>query len=181
MTFLAIQPVLSSPFPNVPEIWTCGITGLKVPKRFDKNLEYRERILKRAENDKGLQKELLAACSLSRLYWFNAFGWTFAPHLYVDGRKRPNPNPHQPFITWDIQDYFVGELGNAIDIGEDLGADKSRQMGVTWLIIAVLSHLWLFRPDVKISELSRIEDYVDKFGNDKCLFWKHDYIHERLQ
>lgn len=180
MTFLATQPILSSPFPNVPEIWKCPITGLKVPKQFEKNLEYRRKILERAEKDEGLQRELWAACSLSRLYWLNTFGWTFVPHIYIDARKRPNPLPHQPFITWSIQDYFVGELGNAIDIGEDLGADKSRQMGVTWLIIAVLSHLWLFRSDVKISELSRIEDYVDKFGNDKCLFWKHDYLHERL-
>jgi len=180
MTFLATQPVLSEPFPDVPEIWKCPVTGLKVPKAFDKNLEYRKRILERAEKDNGLQKELLSACTLSRLYWLNTFGWTFSPHLFINGEKRPNPYPHQPFISWDIQDFAFNELGDAIDNGKSLGIDKSRQMGVSWLIIAVLSHLWLFYPDQKIAELSRIEDFVDMPGEDKCLFWKHDYIHTRL-
>jgi len=180
LAFVEEKPALDTPFPNVPEIWTCPITNMKVPKGFHQNLEYRQSVLQKAEKDTGLQRELLAACAVSRLYWLNTFGWTFAPHMFVNSRKRTNPHPHQPFITWNIQDYFVNELGQAIDDGQDLGANKSRQMGVTWLIIEVLSHLWLFHDDIRISELSRIEDYVDKFGNDKCLFWKHDYIHERL-
>ena len=52
-----IKPKLREPFPDVPEIWTCPITGLKVPKDPVKNIIYRQKLLREAENDMIFQKD----------------------------------------------------------------------------------------------------------------------------
>lgn len=72
-----IKPQLKEPFPDVPEIWTCPKTGLKVPKDPTKNVIWREKLLRRAENDPILQRDLLAASAESQIFWINAFSWTY--------------------------------------------------------------------------------------------------------
>jgi hypothetical protein len=53
-------------------------------------------------------------------------------------------------------------------------------MGASWLCIAFIHWLWLFRLDAQLLELSRTETYVDQAGNMKALFQKHDYINQWL-
>ena len=50
-------PILSEPFPNIPEVWKDPKTGIIVPKKPLANIEWRERLVRKAENDVGLQKE----------------------------------------------------------------------------------------------------------------------------
>ena len=161
----------------MPAIWV-DPSGLKVPKGMVANLAWRAKLLNKAEKDTGLQKELLAACAKSVIFWFNAFAFTFNAKI-VDpstGKEINNQYPHEPFITWTIQDKLLTRLQRLIKEGGEVAIDKSRQMGASWCLIGFLHWLWLFRPNSKILELSRIEDYVDQPGNDKALFWKHDYI-----
>lgn len=179
---ILIKPELPTPFPNVSDVWIDSITGLKVPKRMGQNFRWRTKLLERAENDKKLQQDLMTACTKSPIYWFNAFVFTFNAKI-VDpetGKEINNLRPHEPFITWTIQDKLITRLVRLIKEGGDLAIDKSRQMGASWVLLGFLHHLWLFRQDSKILELSRIEDYVDQPGNDKSLFWKHDYINSWL-
>ena len=69
-------PKLSTPFPSNRKIWVCPKTGIKVPKRHEDHLAWREKMLKRAENDTIMQNDLLAACKESLLVWVNLFVWT---------------------------------------------------------------------------------------------------------
>ncbi len=50
--------------------------------------------------------------------------------------------------------------------------EKSRDAGVSWLAVALASTLCLFRQDLTIGFGSRKEEYVDKIGHPKSLFWK---------
>ncbi len=173
-----IKPTLKEPFPDIPEVWVCPKTGLEVPKRHDANLQYRLDLLEKAEHDEGMQKDLLAACIESQLFFVNTFGMTF--HQFdvgKDGRRIESPNPDMPMITWLIQDELLTRFENCIAIGEDILIDKSRDMGASWCCVFFMHWLMLFRQKkTELLEMSRNEDYVDKAGNMKALFQKHDRI-----
>jgi hypothetical protein len=177
-----LKPKLSEPFPNTPEFWKDPKTGLVIPKRLDKNIEWRSNLLKKAEQDKGLQKALMEASTESMLFWVNAFCWTY--HQFdVDpatGKRIPAISPHVPFITWEIQDKLFDKFDEHLETGEDLLIDKCRDTGASWMCVDFLHYQWLFTKDSQLLEMSRIKDYVDQTGNMKALFQKHDYINDWL-
>jgi len=51
-------------------------------------------------------------------------------------------------------------------------AEKSRDCGLSWLSVATASTLCLFHDGLTIGFGSRKEEYVDKIGHPKSLFWK---------
>jgi hypothetical protein len=178
----SLKPQLSTPFPNIPEQWECSKTGLLVPKHEIPNIEYRERVLLDAEDDEGLQEDLMAACSESLLYWVNTFVWTY--HQFDvegdTGQRHEAREAHNPFISWEIQDSLFEQLIRHLKMGKDILINKSRDMGASWICTIFLHWLWLFRPQSQLLELSRTESYVDQAGNMKALFQKHDYINRWL-
>jgi hypothetical protein len=170
-------PKLSEPFPSNRRYWKCPKTGLVVPKWHGEHLEWREKLLRKAENDPVLQKDLLAACKESLLFWINGFVWT--KHEFetdpVTGKQTPAKQTHWPFNTWDIQDLAFNWLEDRFNLGEDGLIHKSREMGASWKCVAFIHWLWLFRPDTEAREMSRVEQLVDS-PIAKSLFYKHDYI-----
>jgi len=177
---LLTKPKLKEPFPDTPEIWTCPKAGLKVPKRPNANVEWRERLLAEAENDPMLQTDLLAACNESLLFWINAFVWTFHQFDVEGGERVESEFADVPFITWEIQDTLFNDFQAHLKKGEDILIDKSRDMGASWCCTAYLHYLWLFRSRSQLLEMSRVREYVDQTGNMKALFQKHDYINKWL-
>ena len=178
----SIKPKLKEPFPNTPELWKCTKTGLLVPKDSMKNLQYRANLLKAADDDIIMQEDLLAASKQSLLFWINSFVMTY--HQFdVDpatGKRLEAVNAHVPFVTWEIQDDLFDRFEYCLREAEDILVNKSRDMGASWSCIAFLHWLWLFKSDAQLLELSRTEDYVDKAGNMKALFQRHDYINQWL-
>jgi hypothetical protein len=181
MKTVHIKPELASPFPNTPEVWKDPITGLSVPKRLRPNIEWRIAMQKRAEGDTGLQKDLLAACAVSQLFWFNAFMSTW--HQFdvgPDGSRIESKYPNQPMITWEIQDRLLRTFEECVELGEDVLIDKARDMGASWCCLGFIHWNLLFNADVDALEVSRNEEYVDKTGNMKALFQRHDFINTNL-
>ena len=135
-------------------------------------------MLEKAEKDEGLQQELLNACAESQLFFINAFCMTF--HQFdvdANGHRIESKNPDQPMITWPVQDELLLRFEHCIEAGEDILLDKARDMGASWCCIDFMHWLMLFRKKkTELLEMSRNEQYVDKPGNMKALFQKHDYI-----
>ena len=120
-------------------------------------------------------------CRKSILVWFNLFAFTYqVKTVGPDGKESPCEHPHAPFITWPVQDDAILRIKDAIDSGGDVIADKSRDMGLSWLMCGIASWYWLFVPDSHSLFTSRVEDNVDKRGDPDSLFWKIDYIHGKL-
>ncbi|MCK5608002.1 hypothetical protein KAR91_39345, partial [Candidatus Pacearchaeota archaeon] len=167
---------LTTPFPDFPEFWHCPKTGLIVPKRDLANRQYRENTLKAAENDLVMQKDLLAACKESFLYWLNSFMWTYHQEDVdpVTHKMKPSEIADHPFVSWPIQDEVVADMEAAFLNGDDLLIKKSREMGASWLCLSFLHWLWLFREKTEIRMMSRKEGLVD--GDADSLMWKSDYI-----
>jgi len=51
-------------------------------------------------------------------------------------------------------------------------SEKSRDFGLSWLAVSLASTLCIFRDDISVGFGSRKEEYVDKIGHPKSLFWK---------
>ena len=141
----------------------------QVPKGADDNLAFRKLLIESAAGDKDTSQDLWCACSRDILFYVNTFCWTYDP------RK---PNGTVPFITWAYQDEVLLDLVDCIFSGRDVLIQKSRDMGASWMILLVFEWLWHFRQDLSFLLVSRNEDYVDKAGNPKSLFWKIDFLHQ---
>lgn len=187
-----VQPELEKPFPNIPREWACPVTGLVVPKDPTANLQYRADLLEAADEDEEMQDDLFTACSQSLLYFINAFCFTLRVFESEGQGNKQAKHQHLPFVTWPIQDKHLLKVENAIDEGEELLTDKSRDMGATWDHIAVYAHRFLFRDYESHLLMSRKEDAVDQLDGRPTnypygtlsapgtLFGKIDYILSRL-
>ncbi|MFH1685597.1 MAG: terminase family protein [Candidatus Micrarchaeota archaeon] len=110
-------------------------------------------------------------CAKDFLFWLAGFVWTYDP--------RAEPFHKIPFIPYQFQEEAALEI-LWIFGRKDLLIEKSRDMGASWLCLAIVTWLWLFHSGKSFLLVSRVEDYVDKPGNPKALFWKIDYILKNL-
>jgi hypothetical protein len=101
-------------------------------------------------------------------FFINTFGWTFDP--------RPERKPgHLAFITFPFQDEIIKQFIDHVDNGRDWFIEKSRDMGMSWLVFVWLPvWYWLFRDGVNFLLGSYKEDLVDDRTMDS-LFGKLDY------
>lgn len=129
----------------------------------------RAQLLLDAANNPILQAALIARCRLNPCYFINNFVWTYNPRV---------PGGRVPFNLYPFQeDEVVPVLREIIDASfnekkEDLLIDKSRDMGVSWLILAVFLWYWLFASNANFLLGSRKQDYVDTLGDISTLFPK---------
>jgi hypothetical protein len=137
------------------------------PTDFKENIIYRDYIRQLAENDVDVQREELEKVDNDPLYCFNTYFWTYDP--------RVTP-AHLPFLTYDFQNEFILRLAECIRNGEDLLVDKSRDMGVSWIVVSTFFYFWIQRrPGFNTLLGSRKEDLVDKKGNLDTLLEKARY------
>ena len=178
---VAEHPKLPEPFPSGRRYWKCPKTGLLIPKWEGENREWREKTLKQAQNDPVLQKDILAACKKSVLYWINLCCWTKWEWEFDPDQNRfvMAQEAHHPFITFERQDELFGWFDDRFENSKDGLVNKSRRMGASWCCVYFNHHKWLFRPGTEIREMSRSEVYVDS-PIAKSLFYKHDYINAWL-
>lgn len=142
------------------------------PKDLLQNLKYRRLLLDAAADSKDLQQEIFSRCARDVVYFSDFALWTYSIKDFPS-------NPHRPFILWPYQERGVRtimeHLGKA-----DMSAEKTRDMGFSWTILAVFLHQWLFRDSQAFLIGSRKEEFVDKAGDAKSLFWKILYFLKHL-
>lgn len=95
------------------------------------------------------------------------WGCTFDPRLVE--RRLPAV---VPFILFPKQREWVEWVVGRWRASDPGLTEKSRDMGVSWLAIALSVTLCLFHEGLAIGFGSRKEEYVDKLGSPKSLFWK---------
>jgi phage terminase large subunit len=77
-----------------------------------------------------------------------------------------------PFVLFPKQEAFIEWLYARWKNREDGLGEKSRDMGISWLCVAFGVWMWRFHAGAVIGFGSRKEEYVDKIGDPKSLFWK---------
>ena len=139
-----------------------------VPKDLDANLAFRKSLLLEAANDPLAASQIKQMCRDDLLFYVNAFALTYDPRSKIKVT---------PFITYAFQDEAMIAIADCIENGRDAVMFKSRDMGASWVGLTVIEWLWHFQHNLSFLLVSRNEDYVDKRGNPKSLFWKIDFLH----
>ena len=143
--------------------WACK--NAKGYKTMRGNLAYRRRILELAAGDIDFKNDIYAMCKRDILFFINTFVFTYDPRL--------KKQKIIPFITYPFQDVAIDKV---VKSNGDLYAEKSRDMGASWIFLTVDEWEWQFHSDYSVLLGSRTEDYVDKKGDRKSLMWKVDSI-----
>lgn len=95
------------------------------------------------------------------------WGSTFDPRLAERGLRTVIP-----FVLFPKQEEFIDWMHDRWQQREDGLVEKSRDMGVSWLTVAFGAWMMIFRTGTVFGMGSRKEEYVDKIGDPKSLFWK---------
>ena len=95
------------------------------------------------------------------------WGCTYDPRLLAKGLPAVVPfklfDRQREWCQWVVERWHASDPGLT---------EKSRDMGVSWLSVALSCALCLFHDGLAIGFGSRKEEYVDKLGSPKSLFWK---------
>lgn len=147
---------------------------MAIPEWFDFHHPDYERIYSlRAERLQRIREATEIVGGLKEHYktnpvdFINDWGMTFDPRNAEIGLPTTIP-----FLLFDKQADFINWLYAKWRGREDGLAEKSRDMGVSWLCVGFSVWMWLFHPGTVIGFGSRKEEYVDKLGDPKSLFWK---------
>ena len=143
----------------------------QVPKDLKSNLEYRRDLLRWADT-KEKQRILFTGCQQDILFFINAFCWLYEPR---SSRLRGTTSNIIPFITYGYQDTSFLDMHE--NLGQrDIGIEKSRDLGATWMFLTLYFYHWMFRPMTSLGIMSRTADLVDKPGKKDTLMWKLDFL-----
>jgi hypothetical protein len=145
------------------------------PKEKEANLRFRLDVLQQCEKDLDFRAMVLKKCQEDNVFFIDTFCWTFDPRL-VD--------PEIPFILYPKQEDFIRRLDDLYNrslAGEkvNLVVEKPRAVGATFTLMAWILHKYLFS-NFTARLGSRKEDYVDKAGEPDTLYYKLDYMLERI-
>lgn len=157
------------------------------------NLEFRSKLYTEMSNNKVLLEAEYAYCNMDYtpdfphthgvLRFFENHLWTHEPrvHMLRQYDAKFVNMPTLPFLLFDFQKTAVLKLCECIEAGQDVLIEKSRDMGVTWLVSGVLFWYWWREQSGNEFLLgSRKIDFVDKKGATDTLFEKIRYNLYRL-
>lgn len=99
--------------------------------------------------------------------WINDFGMTFDPRMLELDKPAI-----MPFVLFPEQRKFIDWLYESWRGRHDGVVEKSRDAGASWLCVAFAVWMWIFYPGSVFGFGSRKEEYVDKLGDTKTIFWK---------
>lgn len=145
--------------------------------------EQRERLIARANNNLLGESEPLSRVPMYQLcknvenpgegciFFIENFCWTFDPR---------SKNKYLPVVLFDYQKDAIRYIVDHIDRGVNFLIEKSRDMGISWLIVYVFLWYWLFRDGSNLLLGSYKEKLVDDGVNQDALFGKLEFALKHL-
>ncbi len=143
----------------------------------DAVIAYRDLIWKQCDLDPDIRRTVIALCKDDPAYFLTVFGFIWEPRT-TPGR----PHGKIPFIPFPYQVRLWRFLDARMDDYESQDGlmPKPRGLGLSWSVMGWVDHGWLFKGPWDFGVASRTDEYVDKAGFKKALFWKLDFIIDGL-
>jgi len=129
--------------------------------------EYRMHKLEKLRKDPKVLEDLKIYYRENPAQFIIDWGITFDPRQVEKGQPS-----FLPFLLFERQEEWVNWFVKCWKNQEPGLTDKSREMGLSWLTVAVACTLCLFHEGMVIGFGSRKEEYVDKRGDPKSLLFK---------
>lgn len=143
--------------------WTVNTRLPEIQQEILRRIYYKQLI---EQSDKAVADEM-ARCKADPVHWFNNWVWTYDPR----GLSYNLP-PNIPFVLRPRQADMVKWLQERIFTQTHGLIEKSRDEGMSYVILGFFLHQWLFVDGFSAGVGSRKEDLVDKKGDPKTLFYK---------
>lgn len=124
-----------------------------------------------ADQDPRVREAVLEKCRTDYEWFIDFWVDTF------DSRRASGAD--LPFLLYDFQRDALRTIHEHVEAPADLLIEKSRDMGVSWLLVSYIVWRWLFTPNFTALFGSYKEEYVDNKTMDS-LFGKIDYLIRRL-
>ena len=140
--------------------------------------EQREVLIRRAQNNSvalsqpAAQVLLWSVCKNDEdpaqgcIDFIHNFCWTYDPR---------SKNKYLPIVLFPYQKDVVREVIRSIDEGENILIEKSRDMGISWLLVYIFLWYWIFRDGSNLLMGSYKEKLVDDGVNQDALFGKMEF------
>lgn len=90
------------------------------------------------------------------------------------------PIGYVPMLLWPEQEKAANSIGAAMDNDRDAGGEKSRDMGMTWIILACILRRFLRQKGFSALIGAMTDLLLDDEKNDATLFWKIDCMMKHL-
>ena len=153
---------------------------LYVPIGLAENSDYRRHILTLAYDDRQLQAELWILCCRDINFFINTFAWILESRDSADWQIEGRIGTKEiPFILRDYQRDAIMKILDSLG-REDIVISKSRETGVSWLLIAIACWDWLFHGQTHTGFVSKDEDSCDNPDDPDSLFSKFEFLFKRL-
>ena len=149
-----------------------------VPTDRDENLQYRLTLREKAVKSSDFRKAMMVACRDDVLFWLSAWCWVFEPRKLRDANGKPLPQI-MPFIPWSHQVPIIRELRENLGY-RDIGIEKSRGEGASWIGIMLALHDWIFQELATIGIVSKDMNAVDKHDDPDSVLWKAEWQLSKL-
>lgn len=145
--------------------------------------EQRERLITRANNNLLGETEPMSRVPLYQLcknlenpaegciFFIENFAWTFDPR---------SKDKYLPVVLFDYQKDAIKYIIDHIDQGKNFLVEKSRDMGISWLIVYIFLWYWMFRDGSNLLLGSYKEKLVDDGVNQDALFGKLEFTLKHL-
>ena len=125
-----------------------------VPVDPDENRRWRQRMF--TLSDRRERAMVRRMCREDFLFYLAGF-----VYLFDAGIEEDDPGP-VPFIPYDFQVEMFTELWRCMHVDrQSLRVKKPRNMGLTWMFLALFEHCWHFQRDRHLLVGSRREEEVD--------------------
>jgi len=142
---------------------------------FEARIAALERIRGEARENKQAIPALKAFYKDNPVAFINDWGMTFDPRNAEVGLPTDIP-----FLLFPKQEEFVNWTVDLWRNRKNGMAEKSRDMGASWLVVAIAVWVIVFYPGTIVGFGSRKEEYVDDGANMKAIFPKIRFFMERL-
>jgi len=128
-------------------------------------------MLDEAEKDPVLQACIIRKCMADPVYFFENFLWTMKNDTFFT-KDMPRDIPFMPF---EYQKELIRRIWKDIQEWKNIFIEKSRQMGITWLMMGVFYYWFLFHRQ-RYLIVSQKQEYVDKAWDMRSCFEKLRYF-----
>jgi len=147
---------------------------MPLPFDFDfKNPDYVKVFRHRQSVLREIRSDLSCMPSLRRFYRENPAQFIIDWGVTADPRNVEKGLPTIcPFILFEKQEEWVSWFYKCWKEQRPGLTDKSREMGMSWLTVCLAATICLFNDGVSAGFGSRKEEYVDRIGDPKSLFYK---------
>ena len=152
-----------------------------VPKSTTWNLRWRNSLIEAGYGNQDIAHEVSMLCKRDLLFFINTFVWILETRDEMDWEiDRAFGNSRTiPFITRAYQDKVLLEVLKHLG-KKDIVIPKSRETGLTWMMIAVAVWDWMFKVETHIGFVSKDEASVIFALDPDSLFSKFHFILKTL-